>query len=525
MTLFGIASDTLQYVLKINSLCVAGHGNAGMNVGGKLFRFISVALVCLALYSCGKEKPRLDQLRILLWAQPTILNPNEDFDSLTDSVLFNVFEPLIAVDKDLKLKPALAAGWENPAPEIWRFHLRKDVRFHDGTPLNAEVVRSALADVARSNYETSGSLNSIKEFRIVDNFVIDLVTEKPSPILSRLAFVHIFKRNEGNFPPFLGTGPYKITRWDPSTAIDLDHFEEYWGGHPEFKSAQFKSVPEGEKRLQMLASGQADIIYSVPFERVSLKIPGTILERHVGLAVYYLGFNLKDDPANPFRDVRVRLATHMAIQRQRLIDGPLLGNGSIPTQPVAPHVFGFDPGIPAPEYNIEKAKALMAEAGYPEGFATQLDFTTGRRQVAVLLQDDLSKINIRINLNGLDRNEVYSRAEKGLSDFFLAGWDCSSGDAIEFYEFNLHSRGGTLGQGNYGNYFNREMDEITEKQSYVTDERTRKLMLQKAAKLAMQDLPILPLFIEDDVYAMKDFLYFEPRADGQIKLIDVKRRQ
>jgi ABC-type transport system substrate-binding protein len=350
---------------------------------------------------------------------------------------------------------------------------------------------------------------------------VDLITKTPSALLSKLPFIYIYKENAGSFPPFLGTGPFRIVKWDMPKEVLLASFEGYWGPRPEVTKGVFRSVRDENQRMQMLAEGRADIAYYPPMAALQRKTDGVSVLKHAGLGVYYLGMDLKQELA----DARVRHAIHLAVNRQAIIRQALLGNGSVPTQPVAPFVFGYDPTIPGPEHDPAKARRLLEEAGLSGGFDLRLDFNQSRQDVAALVRNDLAKIGIRIALNGQNRNAVYELVEQGKSRFHLVGWDCSSGDASEFYEFNLHSRSETFGQGNYGGYSNAEMDSICEKHYFIMEEVERRKELQRAAQIAMRDLPVIPLFIEDDLYIIREQFGFEPRADGQIRIADVKRRR
>lgn len=400
--------------------------------------------------------------------------------------------------------------------------MRKNIVFQDGTPLTAREVRDSILLVkSHPDWEISSFLTPVSEVQVVDESTVAIITKKPYAILYKLPFVYITKPNTGGtFPPFLGTGPFRVLEWTHGKSITLQRWARYWGQLPWIEQARFVPVVSSEERFAQLASGKADIIYSAPPAQVNRTHPKIHFLRRPGITVYYLGFNMRQDPANPFSDVRVRQAFHLAINRHQIISSALQGNGVVPTQPVAPAVFGFDPAIPEPAYNVEDAKKLLAEAGYANGFTTRLDFGNNRKAVADLIQSDLAKINVTVNLNGLP--SVYEFMEKNRSEFFLAGWDCSSGDASEFYEFCLHTPGGSFGEGNYGFYSNPRIDEIDETHAQSSDELQRRRILQEAAGIAMKDLPVLPVYMEDDIYATRDDLKFEPRADAEIKLLEVK---
>lgn len=484
-----------------------------------------VSALFLIFLSCKSTPHTRSTLTILLPGDIRSLSPNENFEAVSDSVLINVFEPLVGLDKDLKLQPILAESWENPRPEEWRFHLRKNIFFQDGTRLTSREVRDSILLIkGHQDWEISTFLTPVADVQAVDESTVAIITKKPYAILYKLPFVYITKPNSKRaFPPFLGTGPYRVLEWTRGKSVTLQRWERYWGQTPWIVQARFVPVAGPEDRFNRLAMGKADIVYAAPPAQSSHANPGIRILRRPGITVYYLGFNMRPDLSNPFADLRVRQAFHLAINRNQIISSALQGNGTIPTQPVAPAVFGFDPAIPAPDYNVDAAKTLITEAGYSNGFKTRIDFSSNRKKVAELIRDDLAKINVTVDLNALP--SVYEFMDTSRSELFLAGWDCSSGDASEFYEFCLHTRVGSFGEGNYGGYSNPRIDEIDETHAQSTDELQRRRILQEAAGIAMKDLPVLPVYMEDDIYAMKDDLKFDPRADAEIKLIEVKNVQ
>lgn len=484
-----------------------------------------IVILCLVYCSCNSGSKEGSSITVLLTNDIRSLAPNENFEAVSDSVLINVFEPLVGLDRDLRLQPMLAESWENPRPEEWRFHLHKDILFQDGTRLTSKEVRDSILLVkSRPDWEISAFLTPVSDVQVVDEYTVAIITKKPYAILYKLPFVYITKPNQDRkFPPYLGTGPYRVIEWTHGKSITLQRWEHYWGAKPWIEQAKFVPVDGPEDRFNKLATGNADIIYSAPPDKASHTYPGIRILRRPGITVYYLGFNMRPDPGNPFSDLRVRQAFHLAIDREEIITSALQKNGAIPTQPVAPAVFGFDPSLPEPRYDVEAARKLMADAGYPNGFTIKLDHSSNRKNIAEFIQKDLAKINVTVELNSTQ--SVYEYMDTNQSDFFLAGWDCSSGDASEFYEFCLHTPGGSYGEGNYGHYSNARMDEIDETHAQSTDELQRRKILQEAAGIVMHDLPVLPVFMEDDIYAMKDNLKFEPRADAEIKLNEVTNVQ
>lgn len=486
----------------------------------------SAGLLVLAAVAsgCSAAPPRKDTLTVLLSGDILSLDPNREIEQVTDSVLANVFEPLVGFDQELEARTILAASWEHPSPERWRLHLRRGVTFHDGAPLTPELVRDALLRLKDAPSEEAAQfLSEVREIAVGPENSVDIVTAQPRAILASLPGLYITKPNAASdFPPLVGTGPYRLAAWKPEEQVVLERWPGYRGPAPAFRSVVFVPVPDGAERVARLADGRADIAYAVPPEEGRREPPGVRFLSRPGLTVYYVGFNLRPSPTNPFRDLRVRQALHIAIDREQMLERGLAGKGAVATQPVAPAVFGYDPDVPRPLHDPVRARQLLAEAGHPRGFHARLDLATARLPVARVLQEQLRAVGVVLDLNPLERDGVYQLAAAGKSDLFLIGWDCSTGEASEFYEFCLHTPAGQYGKGNYGGYSNPTIDGIAETNGAILDQRARRRLLQKAAVIAMEDLPVLPLWVRDDIYGVRADLTFRLRADAAIRLADVR---
>jgi peptide/nickel transport system substrate-binding protein len=486
----------------------------------------SAALVALALLAaaCSTAKPRKDSLTVLLDDDILSLDPNREIEQVTDSVLSNVFEPLVGFGQELEARTMLAESWEHPEPERWRLRIRRGVSFHDGVPVTPELVRDALLHIKDApSDEAAQFLGDVREIAIAPDNSVDIVTAEPRAILVNLPGLYIAKRNSASdFPPLVGTGPYRLTAWKPGERVVLERWPGYRGPAPAFREVVFQPVPDGAERVARLADGRADIVYDVPPEAGPAGPAGARFLSRPGLTVSYLGFNLRNLPGNPFHDLRVRQALHLAIDREDLLERALAGQGAVATQPVAPAVFGYDPDVPRPRHDPGRARRLLAEAGHPQGFRARLDMATARLPVARVLQEHLRAVGVELDLNPLEGDGVYQMAETGKSNLFLMGWDCSTGEASEFYEFGLHTPAGQYGKGNYGGYSNPAIDSIAETNGAILDQRARRRLLQKAAVIAMEDLPVLPLWVRDDVYGVRSDLTFRPRADAAVRLADVR---
>jgi peptide/nickel transport system substrate-binding protein len=439
-------------------------------------------------------------------------------------VLSNVYEPLVDLGADLRPRPVLARSWEHPQPERWRFRLRPDVRFHDGTPLTAETVRTAIEALrtGAAPAEAAQFLNQVREVSVVDSLTLDLVTREPRALLASLSFFHVTKPNAaGRFPPLAGTGPYRLKELQEGRHVSVERWDEYWGPRPQVGFAAFVPVASAAERLARVERGEADVAAGVPPELARAHDSRSVdVVRGPGLTVMYLGFGLRPDTQGPFTDVRVRRAFHLAIDRGELLRRALDGTGSVATQPVAPRVFGFNPRLPAPVHDPAEARRLLAAAGQASGLRIRLDHPDDRYRAARVLQEQLARVGVTLDLAGMERGELWERAAD--SALFFAGWDCATGEASEFFEFGLHTPGRGYGGANYGGFSHRRLDEIVETNTAALDPRVRQGLLQEAAFIAMEELPVLPLYVEDDIYAVRHGLLIPPRADNALRLADVR---
>jgi peptide/nickel transport system substrate-binding protein len=476
-----------------------------------------------ALLACAPPPPSPDTLTVLLTGDVRTLDPNAEVEQLTDAVLSNVYEPLVDLDEGLKPRPVLAESWEHPQPERWRFRLRKNVRFHDGSPLTAETVRAAIERVRKAPTEAEASqfLNDVRDVVVVDAGTVDIVTRGPRALLANLSFLHVTKPNAaGAFPPLAGTGPYRLKGRKEGEYVSMERWDDYWGPRPEFGFAAFEPVASPDERLARVERHDADIAYAIPPELAAVPRPGVRIARGTGLTVMYLGFGMAPRPDNPFTDRRVRLAFHLAIDRNEMLRRVLHGTGAVPTQPIASRVFGFNPDLVAPPYDPGQSRRLLAEAGHGRGLQVRLDYPHGREPAVRLLQEQLARVGVKVQLYGLDRGVLWEQASR--SSLFLAGWDCSTGESSEFFQFCLHTPRNGHGAANYGGFSHARIDEIVETNAAVLDQRQRQALLQEAAGIVMDQLPVLPLYVEDEIFALRTGLTFPARADNALRLGEVR---
>jgi len=465
-------------------------------------------------------------LRLVFHSGPQGLDPHLHDELATHWVLDNVYDSLVTFDVDMHVRPALAAGWDNPDDLTWRFRLRPGVRFHDGRPLEAVDVAVSL-ERARSHprSKVSGYLVEVAAVRAVAPLTVEVRTRRPYPILlNKLTFIAIVPRDS---PPQIarpvGTGPYRFVSYAPGRSVELAAFGR---GRPLREAAEprvsigFES--DATKRVQRLVSGEADLIAELPpefAERVQAA-PGCAVRAAGGLAVDYLQPRV-DVP--PFSDPRVRRAVDLAVDREELVRTMLHGRGAPAGQMVGPRVFGHAPEIRPPRRDLAAARWLLAAAGYPGGLDAVVELRDG--QDIAPLSAQLAEAGIRVRPRPRPWSELYPRLLRGQVAFYFGSWQCASGDASDLFDNKIHTRDPARGYGgsNSNGYGNPALDRLIESSGATLDMSERGRILESAMRLLAADLPLIPLAVPYDLYGVRTGLAWAPRLDSRIQAANMRR--
>ena len=504
---------------------------------------VLVGLAAIALLYSGVSAKTL-KFGVVADAQsmdPYFMN-NDD----TNSILGNIYDNLISFDKDLKTEANLAESWSNPTPKEWIFKLRKNVKFHNGNKFNADDVIFSYDRVR--NWEKSAfksKVNMIESVSKIDDYTVKMVTNKPYPIfLRQLTYVNILDKETltGKSDQWIGlnpvgTGPYKLTSWSKGDSIKMDANNEYWRGKPSFDKIVFKPLTNDATRVAAVLSGAVDIINKVPNVDVA-KIKSNDKLKFLmvpSLRTIYLHMDQHREKSpliksptgkNPLQDIRVRQAFNYAIDRNAITKYIMKGFAVTANQINASTVYGYDKTLKPLEYNPEKAKALLAEAGYPNGFEIQLDSLNSGDypKVAQAVAASLTRVGIKVNVNAAPGSTFFGKAGKREMSFILIGWASGSGDASSFLDSIVHSVNPDEGYGkyNWGNYANAKADELIEKSASTMDTKERLNQLHQIQKIALDDVGYLPLYYTVNLYAASKKVKFEPRINGYFWAFDIK---
>jgi peptide/nickel transport system substrate-binding protein len=496
---------------------------AGNEVG---LLFLPVVLALLA-WGCQSEVPQeapsREPLRIGLYADPLSLDPHLNDEFLTFSVLNGLYEPLVAFDGELRLRPALAVSWENPTDLIWRFDLRAGVKFHDGRTLTAEdVVFSIQRAISHPESNLASYVVAVESVKAVGELVVEVVTRRPYPILLN-KLTHVLVLPQGT-PEQLtspnGTGPYRLAEHSEG-GLELVAFDAYWGTPVAEPRVEMVTIADHDERIQSLLEGRVDLILDLAPKDVGRveATTGVHVTARDGLSVDYLQMRV-DIP--PFDDLRVRQAIQLALDREAWVEDGLLGMGAPAGQLVARSVFGYAPGLSMPERDVEAAKQLLADAGYPEGIDLVLE-SRASRQGGEVLRDQLAEAGFRVTLSASPWGELFSRLQAQEVQFYHGAALASTGDSSDILDSKFHSRTLGWGETNFNHYSNPELDVLIESSGVTLDMRQRRQTLEECMKIVMEDLSVVPLAATFQVYGVRDGVDFEPRADGRVFPHEISR--
>lgn len=451
------------------------------------------------------------------------LDPHRHDENITYCVMDNIYAHLVEFDDQMRIRPALAISWENPSENIWRFHLRPGVVFHNGTPCDAADVKYSL-DRAR-RMELGHYLASVREVKVLDGLTVEVATSRPSPVLlNKLTFIAIVPAGSPDtIKQPVGTGPYRFISHRPDTDLVLEACRNHWGPRPKIGRVRFRFFEDRTRRLEALVRGEIQLARDVnraELENID-RAGQIILESIPGLSVGFLGFRL--DRGSPFSRRQVREAVYWAIDSKSWIERIQL-DAQPSDQFVSPYIVGYLPDFRPVRPDLEKAQRLLASAGYGKGFSVDLEVTpSASTRSAPVIVEQLSRIGIKVRIKVMSWAKLSERILDQRSPFFFVGWSCSSGDASDFLDACLHSPDvRNYGSANWGGYRNREMDRLVEQIGSTLDNRRRIELMHQAMRLALEDMPLVPVYMRSRTYAYDRRLVFASRLDGSLGLADLR---
>jgi peptide/nickel transport system substrate-binding protein len=486
-------------------------------------------------------------LSIALGADVTSIDPH--FHNLTpnNNVGGHIFEPLVSKDQRGRLTPALAESWRTIDELTWEFRLRRGVKFHDGAEFTAADVAFSLdrvPTVPNSPSPFTTYSKQITEKIIVDPYTIRLKTAAPYPlmpndmgtilIVSSRAAKGASTEDFNSGKATIGTGPFRFVRFAKGDRIELARHDAYWGRKAPWDRVTLRIVSSDPSRVAALLAGDVGAIENVPtadLARVA-KTPGLSVFRIVSHRVMYLHLDSSRDKSpfvtdkagrpldrNPLKDVRVRRAMSKAINRTALVERVMEGAAVATGQLMPEGMFGYVPQLKPESFDTEGARKLLADAGYPDGFGLTLHGPNNRyvndEQVAQAIAQMLSRIGIATKVDAMPSAVFFSRGNKLDFSFMLVGWGSDTAEASSPLKALLatFSKEKGMGASNRGRYSSAKMDALLEQALATVDDARRESLLQQATEVAMNDLGIIPLYHQENLWAARKGIVYAPRAD------------
>ncbi|MCB9946261.1 MAG: ABC transporter substrate-binding protein [Rhodospirillaceae bacterium] len=503
-----------------------------------------------------------EDLTIALASEATSIDPHFHNTGNNNQIVFHIFDTLIKQGSSQELEPGLATSWGPIDDTTWEFHLREGVTFHDGSPFTADDVVFTLErapNVPDSPSSFAGSINSITEVIVVDDYTIQFKTAAAYPLMPNdLSVVRIISRENGegattadynSGAAAIGTGPYKLVEYVPGDRIVLTANDDYWDGRPEWDNVTFRPITSDPARVAALLAGDVDVIASVPTADIAQLAdnPDVVLSQGVSNRVIYLHIDsarevspmvtAKDgsEIPNPFRDVRVRRAISMAIDRNAIVEQVMEGV-AIPAGQLLPDgFFGVSENIEVPTYDPDGARALLEEAGYPDGFAVTIAGPNDRyindEQIVQAIAQMLARVGIDASVETMPRSVYFGRATGGEngSEFslMLVGWGSDTGEASSPLRALLATKNPELGWGstNRGGYSSAEMDAALTEAMQTVDDTRRAELLARACEIAMGDVGLIPTHFQVNTWATRPGLAYIPRTDEYTLAMNVVRSE
>lgn len=490
----------------------------------RLTQFALPAVLALAGFCTQAQTVRIGNQGDALSMDPHSLN-----ETLQLSVTGNVYEPLVGRNKDLSLRPLLATSWKQTSPLVWRFDLRKDVKFHDGTPFTADDVVFTFARAAGDGSDVRAFVGDVKEVRKIDESSIEIETKVPFPILpdsiSQLYIVskkwceenNAIKpvdRRKGieNAASFKGngTGPFKLRERQVNVKTVFTRNPTYWGQiEGNVAEVVYTPISNDATRVAALLSGQVDLMEPVPLQDISRVNSSGMAKVLQGpeLRTIFLGMDQKRDELqnsnvkgkNPLKDKRVRQAIYQAIDIDSIKRVVMRGASNPTALMVGPGVNGFDNALNARlPYDAEAAKKLLAEAGYPSGFEITMNCSNDRyvndSEICQAVAANLSRVNVKVNLVAESKGTFFPKVLKRDTSFYLLGWAPATYDAHNTLNALIHCPDGKgAGSFNLGNYCNEAVDQLIVKIQSETNKSKRDALIKEAFKLHASDVGHIPL--------------------------------
>ena len=475
-------------------------------------------------------------VRVAYDADPVSLDPHEQLSGGTLQLSHMVFDPLVRWTQDLQFEPRLAESWEQIDATTTRFNLRDGVKFHSGNELTSADVKWTF-DRLKESPDFKGIFSLFTAVNVIDEDTFDLVTSEPYPLVLHTA-TYIFPMDSAYYTGTTddgkdkselvkhgdsfasrnvsGTGPFVVSEREQGVKVVFDRFADYWDTASPGNVDQIILTPikEDPTRVAALLSGDVDFIAPVPptdLARVD-ENEGTTLITMPGTRI--ITFQMNQDRVEAFKDPKVRLAIDYAVNNAGIVERIMRGFGTVGAQASPAGYLGYNPDL-TPRFDLEKAKALMAEAGYADGFSITMMAPNNRYvnddKIAQAVASMLSKINIKVDLQTMPKAQYWPKFDERAADMMMIGWHSDTEDSANFHQFLSACWDEATGNGQYnsGAYCNAEADKLMNMSNSETDSAKRAEMLQQLETILYEEAAFIPLHWQNLAWGARDGVHAE----------------
>ncbi|HDP24247.1 MAG TPA: ABC transporter substrate-binding protein [Deltaproteobacteria bacterium] len=491
---------------------------------------IAISLVVVTQGSAQAQAASGKTLKLAMDADPVSLDPHVQLSGGMLQYSHMAFDPLVRWTKDMQFELRLATRWELIDANTMRFYLRKGVKFHSGNPFTAKDVKWTVERLKRSQ-DFKGLFEPFVGVNIVDDYTCDLVTKEPYSLVLSMA-TYIFPMDSVFYtgtdeagrpkdaidktgPSFAlnnesGTGKYRVTKREQGVETIFEKFKDYWDTNSPGNVDKIILTPikNDATRVAALLSGDVDFIMPVPpqdYDRVA-NSKNSQLVTMSGSRIIILQLNQNRRPE--FKDPRVRLAIDYAINNEGIVKTIMKGTATVAAQQAPEGFAGYNPNL-KPRYDLDKAKALMKEAGYEKGFTCSMIAPNNRyvndEKIAEAAAAMLARINIKVNLKTMPKAQYWDQFDAQVADIQLIGWHPDTEDSANYSEFLVMCPNKETGYGQYnsGNYCNSRVDQLVLASQTETDAAKRSVMLQEVEQILYDEAAYIPLHWQNLSWAGK----------------------
>ena len=497
----------------------------------KKFSYIFLlCLLALTVVGCGgnkekKAKAPNDVLVVGIAFDLATLDPAVTMDNASWKVTYPCYDRLVqykVVDgkSTTEVEPMAAESWTvSEDGKEWTFKLRNNIKFHDGNPLNAEAVKFSFDRVLKLKKGPSDYFPTLAETVVVDEYTVKFILSESFP-----PFLYTLATNGANIinpkvmqhekdgdmgmaylgENTMGSGAYELKEWNRGQNIKLAAFADYWQAQPSLKTILIQFIKDPSAQRLQLENGDIDIAENIPVDQIDQLKSNKDLKIHEepSLLVSYIYINNQKEP---FNDIKVRKALNYAIDRNAVIQGSIKGKGTPLEGPIPQGLWGYDKDLIGYSVDIEKAKALLAEAGYPDGLTLKFlysDYKDFWESEALLIQDNLAKIGVKVELEKVAWATLRDKVDRGDFDLCIGAWSPDYADPQMIMTYWYDSRMFGLA-GNRAFYSNSQVDEMLRAAEISNDQEERTRLYQQAQKIVVDEAAYVLLFQTNSIIAMR----------------------